>query len=52
MDLCSHEHDEVCYDGKTCPVCSLRDEKNEEIDELKAKVEQLESEVESLQEDL
>ena len=23
MNLCSEGHDEVCYDGRNCPVCEL-----------------------------
>lgn len=26
MNLCSEGHDEVCYDGRNCPACSLIDE--------------------------
>ncbi len=30
MNLCSDSHDEVCYEGRTCPLCA----KQKEIDEL------------------
>jgi len=23
MNLCSNNHDEVCHEGRTCPVCEL-----------------------------
>ena len=43
MELCQgigqHSHDEVCFDGKTCPVCTELDnikDKNEEIESLKS----------------
>jgi hypothetical protein len=29
MNLCSHKHEEVCYEGNDCPVCATIDEKNE-----------------------
>ena len=37
MNLCSRGHEEVCYEGRNCPVCELIDEieeKNAEIDSL------------------
>lgn len=21
MNICAEQHDEVCYDGRSCPVC-------------------------------
>jgi len=32
MNLCSDNHDEVCYEGNTCPVCSVRNDLQYEID--------------------
>jgi hypothetical protein len=26
MNLCSEGHDEVCYEGRNCPVCDLKDQ--------------------------
>jgi len=34
MDICSHNHDEVCYTGKGCPVCRVIEEKEELVKEL------------------
>lgn len=45
MNLCSDKHDEVCYEGRRCPVCDMRDEKQGIIDEQ-------EKEIASLKDDL
>lgn len=34
MNLCSHFHDEVCYETAKCPVCETIKEKDKEIDAL------------------
>lgn len=49
MNLCSNRHEEVCHEGRDCPVCSLRDDKNYEINELRAKIEELEEKVDELE---
>ena len=36
MTLCDNGHDEVCYEGKYCPACKLKDE----IDQLKIELEE------------
>lgn len=46
MNLCSDGHDEVCFEGRICPLCHMRDEMNEEIDTLREQVESLEAELE------
>ena len=33
MDLCSERHDEVCYDGRTCPVCDAKAETEKQVAE-------------------
>jgi Zn ribbon nucleic-acid-binding protein len=25
MELCSKDHDEICYEGRDCPACALKD---------------------------
>ena len=35
MNLCSNEHQEVCYEGRVCPLCEMRDELQGEIDYFK-----------------
>lgn len=49
MNLCSDEHDEICYEGRKCPACAVIKEKQEEIDSLEAQVEKLEDKVGDLE---
>lgn len=45
MNLCSDDHDEVCFEGRKCPACDLKkqvDDCESEITDLKSKIEQLE----------
>lgn len=38
MNICGEYHDEVCYEGRICPVCEVIKEKEElqdEVDKLK-----------------
>ena len=37
MNLCDKRHDQICYDGRDCPVCDRR----EEMDRLEREVERL-----------
>jgi hypothetical protein len=46
MQLCSDSHQEVCYDGRKCPVCDAIADKNSDIDELNKKIKELESNAE------
>jgi len=48
MNLCSDDHEEVCYEGRDCPVCEVRKVKNETIEELKSRIESAESEISDL----
>lgn len=52
MNLCSDEHDEICFEGRKCPLCSIRSDlkdtiasRETTIDELKEKIDQLEGEI-------
>lgn len=35
LDICSTNHDEICYDGYKCPICPVIEEKDDEIENLK-----------------
>jgi len=49
MELCSHNHEEVCFSGRSCPVCELIDDHAEALAELKEKVETAEQQAEEQQ---
>lgn len=49
MELCSDEHDEVCYESRYCPVCTLKDEKDNEIEEKNSEIKSLIDDMEELQ---
>lgn len=46
LNLCSDDHEEVCYSGTTCPVCELKKELDGEIADLQAKFDQTEKDYE------
>lgn len=48
MNLCSSKHEEVCYDGKDCPVCEAQEDTataKSEIEDLKDKIMDLENDL-------
>ena len=48
MNLCSDGHDEIVYEGRHCPACDLKQERDAQIkenDELRATVKALEDNV-------
>lgn len=45
MNLCSDNHDEVCFEGRICPVC----EKMKEIEKLESTIQDLKSEIKDLE---
>jgi len=56
MELCSDErdghdgHDEICYDARMCPVCSVRSDlksAEEKIDDLNKQIKDLNTELKS-----
>ena len=49
MNLCSHKHDEVCYENNSCPVCELISEMDNRIKSLEGEVKDLEEKVEELE---
>ena len=45
MNLCSDNHEEICYEGRQCPACALKEEIDaweKENTELKLRIEELE----------
>jgi len=45
MILCSDGHGEVCFEGRRCPACDLRDELDEKISKLTDEINDLEREL-------
>lgn len=45
MNLCNDGHDEICYEGRICPACSVL----EEVATLKDRIETLEQRLEQEQ---
>jgi hypothetical protein len=39
MFLCDNDHEEICYEGRGCPLCDA----NQEIEELKGELEEEEN---------
>ncbi len=48
MNLCSENHDEICYVGRNCPLCQMQDEKNTEIAKLEKENKDLQEENDDL----
>ena len=44
MNLCSEDHEEICYEGRTCPCC----EKQKEIETLECELDSKQKEVAEL----
>lgn len=52
MNLCSNDHEEVCYEGLECPCCDIISQKDEAITKLENEVEGLKTEIEELKSQL
>ena len=48
MQLCEEYHQEVCFDGRNCPVCEAINEK----EDIEHKLEKVESELETSNEEI
>lgn len=48
MNLCSNDHDEVCYEGRQCPVCDLLTDKGKEIDQAQDEISNLQDRITDL----
>lgn len=49
MNLCSDDHEEVCYEGRKCPACDIAETLQEEIDNLASTVDALQREVDEME---
>lgn len=52
MDLCSNNHQEICYDERKCPLCEMKKEieqKDDTISELNEEVKRLNKFIEHLE---
>ena len=43
MNLCSDGHDEVCFEGRKCPVCDTKSDMQKTIDGLEKTVSELQN---------
>ena len=47
MDLCSDGHEEICYEGRNCPLCTIEatlEERDNELEKANYRIEELEDE--------
>lgn len=49
MNLCSNHHQEVCYEGRTCPVCEIITEKDEKIEDLQKEIRELNQQISDME---
>jgi len=47
MNLCCNDHEEICYEGRVCPMCQTIREKDREIEYLKEAVAGLKEDIAS-----
>lgn len=52
MYLCNDDHDEICFEGRDCPLCAVISDKNSEITKLETTIENLESDNAALHQQL
>lgn len=46
MNLCGNKHEEICYEGRECPMCTLIETKDADILYLQRQVAELKIELE------
>jgi len=50
MNLCSYNHEEICYEGRDCPLCLMVQEYDETISDLETEIKELQERNEELEE--
>ena len=48
MNLCSNNHEEICHEGRHCPVCELIAEHEDKISTLENKLAEAQDQITSL----
>jgi peptidoglycan hydrolase CwlO-like protein len=48
MEICSSEHDEICYESHFCPVCAIKEDTANEINALDDEISSLRADIDSL----
>ena len=48
MELCSDGHNEVCFEGRDCPICLMVNDYEQQIYDLRYTIDILEDEVKDL----
>ncbi len=48
MNLCSDDHDEVCYEGRACPCCNIKEYADRRIAKLESELESAEVQINDL----
>lgn len=48
MNLCSNDHEEVCYEGRSCPACEAIKDGEKECDALANTIDDLKDQIEEL----
>lgn len=52
MNLCSHNHPEVCFEEKKCPICDVLADKDKQIEGLQDSLREAESTITNLKTEL
>lgn len=49
MNLCDAGHDEVCYEGRKCPVCTVKEELEAQLAQVQDELASAKLEIEELE---
>jgi hypothetical protein len=52
VNLCSHNHSEVCFEERECPVCEAKQQWKDETDDMVKDIKNLQSEIANLERQL
>ncbi len=52
MNLCSDNHEEICYEGRNCPLCAAKSDLSDEIKTLKQTIDDQEERIAELEEEI
>ena len=52
MNLCSHTHEEICFDGRICPICVQIADLEEDIRRLQDRLDDYKAELEEAAKEL